>query len=300
MHADEVDIGVPLVRRLLTAEFRQWADLSLERVDSTGTSNALYRLGDDMVVRLPRVEWASVEVQKEQEWLPALLRIYHSPFLSRSVWARQRRDIRGPGRSTGGSRARTRPSSGLPMKVRQRRRWPPSCWRCSGSIPRADHRPARTTTAAAHRSASRDEQTRDAIATLAGVLDTDLINAAWEEALGASTWTAPPVWIHGDLLPGNLLVKDGRLCAVIDFGGLGVGDPACDLLGAWSLLSAVSRDVFRAALSVDGLTWARGRGWALSVALIALPYYQSTNPVFAALATRIIEEVLADHRERMT
>ena len=228
MHADEVDIGVPLVRRLLTAQFRQWADLSLERVDSTGTSNA--SIGWAMTWSCDCLESSGPpwRCRRSRSGCRALLRIYHSPFLSRSVWARQRRDIRGPGRSTGGSRARTRPSSGLPMKVRQRRRWPPSCWRCSGSIPRADHRPARTTTAAAHRWRRGDEQTRDAIATLAGVLDTDLINAAWEEALGASTWTAPPVWIHGDLLPGNLLVKDGRLCAVIDFGGLGVGDPACD------------------------------------------------------------------------
>ena len=114
----------------------------------------------------------------------------------------------------------------------------------------------------------------------------------WEAALQASAWDAPPVWIHGDLLPGNLLVRHGRLSAVIDFGGLGVSDPACDLVGAWALLSTETRDVFRAALAVDDATWARGRGWALSVALIALPYYRRTNPVFAALAKRMIDAVL--------
>jgi aminoglycoside phosphotransferase (APT) family kinase protein len=104
------------------------------------------------------------------------------------------------------------------------------------------------------------------------------------------------VWIHGDLLPNNLLVDQGRLSAVIDFAGLGVGDPACDMLAAWSLFSGRTREQFRATLSVDDATWIRGRGWALSVALIALPYYRNTNPEFTALATHMIDEVLADHR----
>jgi aminoglycoside phosphotransferase (APT) family kinase protein len=127
------------------------------------------------------------------------------------------------------------------------------------------------------------------------MLDVDAVTAAWGAALEAPVCDTPPVWIHGDLLPGNLLVEHGRLSAVIDFGGLAIGDPACDLLGAWSWLSADTRDVFRATLSVDDATWARGRGWALSVALIAQPYYQSTNPVFADLAAQMIGEVLADH-----
>ena len=92
------------------------------------------------------------------------------------------------------------------------------------------------------------------------------------------------------------MVERGQLSAVIDFGGLGVGDPACDTMLAWMLLPAKSRDVFRAALSIDDATWARGRGWALSVALIALPYYLDTNPVIAGMARRAIEEVLADHK----
>src|SRR5439155_14751042 len=103
-----------------------------------------------------------------------------------------------------------------------------------------------------------------------------------------------PVWIHGDLTPGNLLVEQGRLSAVIDFGCLGVGDPACDLMVAWTLLSGETRDAFRAALAVDDATWARGRGWALSWALIALPYYLETNPVGVGSAWHTIDEVLAD------
>jgi aminoglycoside phosphotransferase (APT) family kinase protein len=142
---------------------------------------------------------------------------------------------------------------------------------------------------------TRDAYTRAAIASLDGMLDTGAVTAAWDVALQAPVWHGPPVWIHGDLSPLNLLVERGRLSAVIDFGCLGVGDPACDLQVAWNLFSAQTRDVFRAALPVDDATWARGRGWALSVGLIALPYYQSTNPVLAGIARRAIDEVLADH-----
>ncbi len=127
------------------------------------------------------------------------------------------------------------------------------------------------------------------------MLDTGAVTAAWDAALQAPAWDGPPVWIHGDLQSLNLLVQQGRISAVIDFGCLGVGDPACDLIVAWNLLSAETRDVLRAALPVDDATWARGRGWALSVGLIALPYYQSTNPVLAGIARRAIAEVLADY-----
>ena len=142
----------------------------------------------------------------------------------------------------------------------------------------------------------RDPDTRAAIASLHGTLDGEAVTAAWEAALQAPVWRGPPVWIHGDLQSGNLLAQQGRLSAVIDFGCLGVGDPACDLQVAWNLLSAESRDLFRAALPVDDATWARGRGWALSVGLIALPYYQNTNPVLAGISRRAIDEALADHK----
>jgi aminoglycoside phosphotransferase (APT) family kinase protein len=142
----------------------------------------------------------------------------------------------------------------------------------------------------------RDASTRAAIATLHGILDTSALTAAWNAALQTPAWHGSPVWIHGDLQALNLLVQQGQLSAVIDFGGLGMGDPACDLMVAWNLLSAQTRDIFRAALSVDDATWPRGRGWALSCGLIALPYYQSTNPVLADIARHAIDEVLADHK----
>lgn len=139
----------------------------------------------------------------------------------------------------------------------------------------------------------RDAYTRDAIARSEGLVDVDAVTAAWDAALQAPAWQGPPVWIHGDLSSGNLLAVQGRLSAVIDFGCLGVGDPASDLSVAWALFSGESRDAFRAApLAVDDATWARGRGWALSSALLNLPYYIDTNPVLAANARHVIHEVL--------
>jgi aminoglycoside phosphotransferase (APT) family kinase protein len=140
-----------------------------------------------------------------------------------------------------------------------------------------------------------DEAARAALIALDGMIDTCAATAAWEDVLQEPDWRGPPVWIHGDLLPGNLLLEGGRLTGVIDWSLLGIGDPACDLIIAWSLLSADERKVVRAELDVDDATWARGRGWALSIALIALPYYKDTNPVFAAVARHLIREILVDH-----
>jgi len=118
---------------------------------------------------------------------------------------------------------------------------------------------------------------------------------AWEVALSVDEWNRAPVWIHGDLDARNLLVEDGRLCAVIDFGCLGVGDPACDVMVAWKMLSADTRDIFRNTLVVDDATWARARGWALSQAVMAPSYYTlETNPVLVLEAQRWMAEVLAE------
>ena len=294
MHVDEVDTDASLVSRLLAAQFPQWADLPIEPVPSAGTDNALFRLGDDMAVRLPRIHWAT-GVDKEHEWLPKL-----APFLPLAIPV---------------PLAKGQPGEGYP--------WQWSVYRWlegeSATIERiADPRQAATELAQfisalqridatgwppprppnASRGvplAMRDRYTRKAIAALRGMSDVDTATAAWEAALGAPAWHGPPVWVHGDLLPGNLLVKQGRLSAVIDFAGLGVGDPACDLMIAWGLFSGESRDMFRAALAVDDATWARGRGWALSQALIFIPYYLDTNPVGVGNARRTIDEVLADH-----
>lgn len=142
--------------------------------------------------------------------------------------------------------------------------------------------------------ANRDAATREAIHQLRDDCDPGVVTAAWEDALAAPPWDRSPTWIHGDLQAGNLLAHDGRLRAVIDFGCMGAGDPACDLLGAWQLFDVADRQRFRGAGDVDDATWARGRGWALSVALIYIPYYRSTNLAGVAIARGVVDEVLAD------
>ena len=139
-----------------------------------------------------------------------------------------------------------------------------------------------------------DEQVRRSIAQLGDRVDGDAALRAWEESLNAPAWDGQEVWVHGDLLPGNLLVVDGRLSAVIDFGGLNVGDPACDLQPAWNVFADESRARYRAELQVDDASWLRGRGWALYQAVSALPYYWHTNPGMIRQASHALAQVLAD------
>ena len=293
--ADDVAIDAALVRRLLAGQFPHWAGLPLAPVASAGTDNAIYRLGADMGVRLPRVARAAGHAEKEQRWLPALAPL---PLAVPTVLGKGR------------------PAEGYPWH------WSVCRWFDgeNATIERiADPREAaaalagfvtalqRIDTAGGppsgqhneHRGvplAMRDPLARQAIDALNGVLDTGAAAAAWDAALHAPVWQGPPVWLHGDIHAGNLLAQGGRLTAVIDFGLMGVGDPACDLMVGWWLLPADARAVFRAGLAVDDATWARGRGWALSVALIALAYYLNTNPVLAGMSRRAIDEVLADGR----
>jgi aminoglycoside phosphotransferase (APT) family kinase protein len=135
---------------------------------------------------------------------------------------------------------------------------------------------------------------REAIARLEGRADTDALTSLWEEAMRLPEYGGPPLWAHGDLMPGNLLVTGGRLDAVIDFGTVGTGDPAADLIAAWNLLPARVRGTFRDAVGADEAEWARGRGWALSIAVIALPYYWDTNPPVAENSRHVIGEILAE------
>ncbi len=296
MHADEVETDVALVRRLLAVQFPQWAGLRLQPVPSAGTDNALYRLGDDMAVRLPRIPWAVGQVEKEQTWLPHLAP--HLPLaipvpLAMGMPAEEYpwnwsvyRWLEGENATLDRLADVREAATALAQFIAALQRIDPA-----GGPPPGPHNSFRGVPLA-----MRDAPTRAALADLHGTLDTDAATAAWEAALQTPAWDGPPVWIHGDLQSGNLLAVRGRLRAVIDFGCLGVGDPACDLIVVWNLLSAETRNVFRAALQVDDATWARGRGWALSVGLIALPYYRDSNPVLAEINRCAIAEVLADYQ----
>ncbi|WP_234535689.1 aminoglycoside phosphotransferase family protein [Streptomyces shenzhenensis] len=282
-----------LVRRLVAGQFPRWAGLAVERFPSGGTVNAMFRLGDDMAVRLPLVRGGADDVPKERAWLPRL-----RPHLPTSV-----PEVLGAGE----------PAEGFP--------WPWSVYRwLPGENPEAGALSEPVLLAGdlagfvaamrsitlpgaprAHRGgpvASLDAGTRAAIGELRRIpqegIDCDAAAAVWEQTLAAPGWDGPPVWLHADLMPGNLLVDGGRLTSVIDFGCLGVGDPACDLFPAWNLLPADARETFREALGVDDATWIRGRGRTLSQALIALPYYRKTNPAMASNARHVIRTVLEE------
>lgn len=285
MHEGELPTDAELVRTLLEQQCPKWAGLPIERVPSSGTDNALYRLGDEMVVRLPRIEWATGGIEKDFRWLPAL-----APLLPVAIPT---------------PLARGRPAAGFPWE------WGVYSWLPgenpalgSGGVELALDlarfvralRAVDTAGAPASRRgrplATQDERAREALAEVPEAAE------AWEAALALPEWEGRPVWLHADLLPGNMLVRDGRLAAVIDFAVAGVGDPACDLMPAWCVLNAEARELYRGEVGLDEATWGRGRGWALSLGLIALPYYRETNPAFAAVARHLIDEVLADANVR--
>ena len=292
-----IAIDTALVRRLLRSQFPRWADLPLEDIKSAGTDNALFRLGDTMSVRLPRHRRSAPQVAREYRWLPKLAPL---PLA-----------IPAP-------LAIGRPDAGYPWA------WSVYCWLEGQAVTDApvdpmDHA-ARDLAAFIHalqaidatdgppsgprnefRGApleTRDKLMRSAVAQLADLYDPAALADIWTTALNAAVWTGTPVWVHGDLQPGNLLAKSGRLCAVIDFGLLGVGDPAVDLIIGWSLLPPGARAVFRSTLAVDDATWARGRGWAVSTAAIALAYYRQTNATLSSISRHTIDALLADRRLR--
>jgi aminoglycoside phosphotransferase (APT) family kinase protein len=293
MHPDELDTDAALVERLLTQQFPHWADLAIEPVLPMGTDNALYRLGDDMVVRLPRRPRDSIVLEKERRWLPKLAPLLpldvpvplakgapgDSFPLAWSVYSWLRGENAVLARLTDLSRA----GSDLARFVAALRRIDPA-----GGPPPGEHNVFRGVPLA-----DRDEATRSAIASLGSSIDERAVRVVWEAALCAPEWEREPVWIHGDLDARNVLAVDGRLSAVIDFGCLGVGDPAYDVMVAWKMLSRESRATFRSALVVDDATWFRARGLALSQSLMALTYYTlETNAVLVHEARRWLAEVL--------
>ncbi len=246
-------------------------------------------------MRLPRILAATGQVEKEHRWLPTL-----SPLLPLAIPVPIAKGKPGEGypwhwsvcRWLEGETATVERIADPRQAATELARFVAALQRIDpvGGPPPGDHNSFR-----GEPLATRDDETRDAIASLHRTLDTGALNSAWEAALQAPSWQGPAVWLHGDLHAANLLARHGRLSAVIDFGCLGVGDPACDVMVAWTYLSAETRDVFRAELPVDDATWARGRGWALSFGLIALPYYRNTNPVLSGIARHAIDEALADH-----
>lgn len=292
MHDGERPIDEALVARLLVSQLPEFASLPVRAWPSTGTVNAIFRLGDHLTARLPRLERYAAALAREVAWLPRLaprlsLRVPEPVASGRpttgypSVWAVYRW-LDGVSWGDGfvvEERAAAAVLAGFVSEL----------WALDpGGGPPAGRAPLREL----------DVRTRAAIEAARGAIDADAALAAWTRALTAPAWDGVPSWIHGDLMRPNLLFVDGRLDAVIDFGGAGVGDPAMDLVAAWSAFGPAGRSAFREALRdaprLDAGAWARARGYALHQAALIVPYYADSNPAFAAEGVRIVGEVLGE------
>lgn len=283
MHADQHAIDTGLVRRLVDGQFPRWAGAPLTPLASGGTVNAVYRLGDELTVRLPLTAGGADDIAKERQALgilgelpvavPAVVAVGEPAEGYPLPWA-----VHGWLDGTPAREGRDAPARDLAEFVRALRAHP-----AEGRVTRRGKPLSDVDTA-----------TRQAIEELSGTdepFDATAALAAWTEALEAPQWTGPPCRLHGDLMPSNLLLRDGRLSGVLDWATAGLGDPAIDLIPAWNLLTADTRPAFRDAVATDDATWARGRGRALSMAVIQLPYYRHTNPVISANARYVLAEL---------
>jgi aminoglycoside phosphotransferase (APT) family kinase protein len=284
------DLDARLARRLVASQFPDWADLPVAAVEVDGWDNRTFRLGDELSVRLPSGDWYALQVDKEQRWLPVLATQLPLPIPAPV--------------------ARGRPELGYPYP------WSVYRW-LDGDIadpanigdltgfatdlaeflvalsridPTGGPEPGPHNFFRGGPLSTYADETHNAVDALGREIPRDAALRVWDDAM-AATWHGDPVWFHGDVATGNLLTRNGKLAAVIDFGTSGVGDPACDVVIAWTLFEGPSRDAFRRTLGTDPATWSRGRGWALWKALITL---EPGSPN-AALSRRVVREVLADH-----
>ena len=286
-----IDAG--LVHKLLTHQFPQWADLPVRPVSPQGWDNRMFCLGKDRVVRLPTTVGYSAQVEKEHHWLPKL-----APLLPLAIPAPLVMGQPGDGYPWKWSVYRW--IQGEPAQLVNIGNLDDFATRLAGFILALQRiEPAGGPAPGAHNFyrggalQTYDGETRRAIAALKGKIDTGAATNVWDTALG-TTWGHGAVWLHGDMSAGNLLVRKGRLRAVIDFGMLAVGDPACDLSIAWTLFSGASRETFHKMLSLDHDTWARGRAWTLWKALIIAAGLSKTSTVEGAQCWRVIDEVLGE------
>ncbi len=291
MHDDQIETTTDLVHRLLATQFPQWSNLPIQPVQESGTDHALYRIGEGLVARLPIIDWAVDQTESDQRWLPVL-----APRLTLPIPVPV---------------AVGQPGEGYPWP------WSVAPW-IAGETPNGDNLdlaaaavalakfvtalhgiqpadgPVKSGTTRGVPLANLDEGIRPLIQELGADIDTAAVTRVWDEAVAAPRWDGPLVWIHGDITPGNLIVRGRRLAAVIDFSGLGLGDPAPDLAPAWNFFDHGTRTIFRDIIGYDDATWARGKGWVLAPALQGLGYYRRTRPDFAAAARHRIDAVLAD------
>ena len=286
---DKIHIDTPLVQHLIATQFPEWASLEIKPVELSGWDNKTFHLGEHMTVRLPSHADYSSQVETEQYWLPKL-----APQLPLAIAMPIAMGKPGFGyplhwsiyKWIEGNTASLERIKNLPQFAVALAEFLNALQQCdpTGGPLAGEHNFYRGGALAIY-----DIETREAIASLDDKTYAEVTTEIWNLAL-SSTWQSPPVWVHGDIAIGNLLVNKGQLSAVIDFGQLCIGDPACDLAIAWTLFTGESRDAFRATLKLDSATWARGRGWTLWKALCwAFPGEKRVD-------WRVVDEVLADHR----
>ncbi|MFJ8455274.1 aminoglycoside phosphotransferase family protein [Bacillus paramycoides] len=287
-------INVSLVEKLIQEQFPEWEHLEIKPVKFSGHDNRTFHLGKQMSVRLPSDAAYVPQVEKENKWLPILSKEITLPISSPI--------------------AKGNPSAEYPWP------WSINKWIEGETVTKENvHNLNEFATdlgsflvelqsidasngpkAGAHNFyrggliSVYDEEARVAIENNKDVFDETLLKHLWDLAL-RSTWERTPVWVHGDIAPGNLLIKDGKLCAVIDFGILGVGDPACDAAMAWTFFDKNSRNVFKEVLCMDEETWNRARGWALWKALITYDANRDSNEKVAEETYRVIQVIVDDY-----
>lgn len=300
---EKAEITPALAARLVAAQFPRWADLRVAPVALDGWDNTTFRLGDELCVRLPSADAYVAQVEKEHRWLPVLARQLPVPIpepvaLGRPGGGFPRpwsiyRWIEGDDASVDRIADLTRFAADLAGFLAAL-----SAIDASDGPPPGTHNFFRGGPLDTY-----DAQSRASIQLLADEIDPEGATEVWEAAL-ATSWDRSPVWVHGDVAASNLLVTEGRLRAVIDFGCAAVGDPACDLVMAWTFFAGESSEVFRRGLPFDDATWARGRGWALWKALITLAQEKEGGADADAAARRfgwrsdareVIDHVLTDH-----
>ena len=295
MNTSEPLIDITVARELVKSQFPSWSNLAVVPVEDEGWCNRTFHLGDDMIIRLPRHQAYAAQVTKEATWLPKLAR--QLPLQIPEPLALGAPSVSYPfhwsvygwieGQTARPDRVKDMSNLARDMAafLAALQRVPPQDGPSPG--PHNFYRGGPLSTY--------DTQTRAAIAAIGTKIDMNLATEVWDSAL-ASCWQGTSVWIHGDVSVGNLLVKHGELCAVIDFGNIAVGDPACDIAMYWTTFEGDARRSFRDVLELDEETWARGRGWALWKALILAAGLAASNSFEASKSWSIIHEVLADHR----
>jgi aminoglycoside phosphotransferase (APT) family kinase protein len=290
----EVSTDVALAKALVAAQFPQWSDLPVTQVDAVSTDNAMYRLGDRLAIRLPRRQSAEAPIAKEHAWLqrlalglPAQIPLPVAkgqpangyPYCWSIVqW------LEGAPTAPGEALASVEVAQDLGRFVTALQ-----LQDTHGAPLAGDHNHWRGAPLRAF-----DPEMRRRFASMRDLADIGDIIAAWDRDRAAAAWAGPAVWIHGDLKDGNLLMRDGALSGVLDWGLAGVGDPASDLGPGWSLFEGPARAAFRKTVAVDDATWARGRAWALIEGVLGLSYYRGREDVLAQAGRRLIDQVLAD------